>query len=304
MQKARGTAFLAIIAIGAVGCVSAPKRIAGIPRDYVRTPNGIFHRSCVRTVAQGDRIDDQGNVTHVNGTREKLPQCTHPRLDAATLQPLRSSELPPPTGTSWVEYASWQADAQVNVGALTATFTVPQAPSAPGGLIYLFPGLISAMSPPNTILQPVLESGPCDTGSGNCWTASSWYCCPGSGPTHTEPFSVNADDVIVGKITCSGVPCTWSVEITDSTTGVSAVLMPVTNTGFPIVLGGVLEQYNIQSCGQYPATGQTAFDVALTDQSGNPLQPIWSPTIVGTLPPCAYNVLPSTPAPGKVTLIY
>ncbi len=303
MQTARRNAFLAVVAIGIVGCASTAKRTPAIPHDHIVTPQGMVDRSCVWTIAKRDRVDDQGNVTHANGKREKLPQCKQPRPDSRPLQPTASAGSVSPTGSYWVEFASWNASPPANLGTLTATFTVPPAPSTPGGTIFFFPGLMSNLSPPNTILQPVIEYGACNTGVGNCWTASSWYCCPNSVQTNTEPFGVNAGDTIVGTISCTGVPCTWLVQINDTTTNQSATLMVDTSAAFPVILGGVLEAHNLVSCGQYPATSQTAFDVALTDQSGNPLQPVWIGSTVPMLPQCGYNV--SAPAPGNViTLLY
>lgn len=302
MQTARRNVFLAVVAIGIVGCASTAKRTPAIPHDHIVTPQGMVDRSCVWTIAKGDRIDDQGNVTHANGKREKLPQCKQPRSGSPTLQPTASAASVSPTGSYWVEFASWSP---ANVGALTATFSVPPAPSAPGATIFFFPGLMTSFSSPNTILQPVIEYGECNTGVGNCWTASNWYCCPNNVGATTGPIGVNAGDTIVGTISCTGVPCTtWLVGITDTTTGQSALPLQVdTSAAFPVILGGVLEAHNLQSCGQYPATTQTVFDVALADQSGNPLQPVWTGSTVPMLPQCKYNVV--APPPGNVvTLLY
>jgi hypothetical protein len=125
---------------------------------------------------------------------------------------------------------------------------------------------------------------------------------------------VNAGDTIVGTITRCSAPCTWLVGINDTTINQSATLQVTTSTAFPVIVGGVLEaDGNVQLCGQYPstptppappATGQTAFDVALTDQSGNPLPPAWTASVVGTIPPCGYTVLLTTPASGHMILVY
>jgi len=47
-----------------------------------------MHRSCVRGLAPGERVDEQGVVTYASGEREQLPKCQYPCLNLHTLQPI------------------------------------------------------------------------------------------------------------------------------------------------------------------------------------------------------------------------
>ena len=59
---------------------AGPNRPASVPEDYVITPNGYFHASCVKEVAQGDTfLKDQGAIQHADGSLESLSPCAYPR---------------------------------------------------------------------------------------------------------------------------------------------------------------------------------------------------------------------------------
>ncbi len=48
--------------------------------DYVRTPAGFVHRSCVHTVAAGEVVDADGDILQADGSRRTIARCTHPLL--------------------------------------------------------------------------------------------------------------------------------------------------------------------------------------------------------------------------------
>jgi len=48
--------------------------------DYVRTPAGFVHRSCVHTVAAGEVVDVDGDILQADGSRRAIARCTRPLL--------------------------------------------------------------------------------------------------------------------------------------------------------------------------------------------------------------------------------
>src|SRR5262252_937513 len=65
-----------------VGDLAAPTRPAGVPLNYVVTPNGFFHPSCVIAVADSDTVAADGNVVHADGSVSAVAACAYPRFGA------------------------------------------------------------------------------------------------------------------------------------------------------------------------------------------------------------------------------
>lgn len=138
----------------------ASNRPPGVPADYVITPFGWFHPSCVAAVPNGDRVQADGRVQHADGTFDaQAPVCQYPSYSGrgARVTPT------PPSGIPWayIEYAhtSRNPSESTSFGSLAATWTVPLAPSNTSSsdlVLYLFPGLQQAPDSQNLIIQPVL----------------------------------------------------------------------------------------------------------------------------------------------------
>src|SRR6266568_4644975 len=45
--------------------------------DFVATPAGWFHRSCVHEIPNGAKVDAAGNVTRADGTTFQIPKCQY-----------------------------------------------------------------------------------------------------------------------------------------------------------------------------------------------------------------------------------
>jgi hypothetical protein len=288
---------LALLLIPLASC-----RTAGlspqIPDGYVPTPHGLVHRSCVRAVPPGHRLDADGTVISPSGERRTTAPCPYPRLDPQSRTPM---ELNPPQVNGWVVSAGWTST--VPIGSLTASFVVPPAPADSGALIYFFPGMTS--TPIQGIIQPVLQYGAGIQGGGNYWMVMSWNCCAANSSWYSPGVTVSTGDTIVGSmnVSCSGGTCTGQVVTTDATTGDSTTLL-FTRSTTPYInaAGGALEVHGVNACGQFPASGTIAFtDITLTDQNGNPLQPVWTPNVRSRKPDCGYS---ATTTATTVTLDY
>lgn len=278
-----------------------PSAVPPLPEGYVVTPHGLVHRSCVRLIAPGERVNALGTVTRASGEREQLPLCRYPRLNAHTRQPIITGPGVTQAVNGWVEDAYWTSS--VPLGSMSANFNVPTAPTSNGATIFFFPG--AEPGDGSTILQPVLQYGTSAAGGGNYWTAASWFCCPAGWSNHSTLINVNAGDTMLGTMTstCSGSSCNWTIVTTDSTSGASTTLAADNVTSqFVWNLGGVLEAYSLTSCAQYPAAGTIAFtNIALKNQSGSPMTPSWTNWVGTVTPTCGYAV---TSTPTSATLTY
>src|SRR5579864_8767731 len=60
---------------------AGPKRPAAVPADYLITPFGYFHPSCVKHLAKGDEVRrDENTVRHTNGTFDNIQACAFPHF--------------------------------------------------------------------------------------------------------------------------------------------------------------------------------------------------------------------------------
>ena len=286
--------------------LAGPSRPAGVPEGYVITPSGYFHPSCVRQMAEGEALLEDGRVLqHADGTLENIPSCDYPRY---TAHGEIGGEGPL---TNYIEWA--QATTSTSYGGLTATWVVPPAPASNDGqTVYFFPGL-DDINDTVTILQPVL--GWNSFLLPGAWSIASWNCCVPSTSTnwHSPAVSVSPGDEIKGIIwdTCGAgtVSCpTWKVITEDVSTGRSTTLSDTPSEGqtFNWAFAGALEvSINLIQCSDYPPNGALTFsDVALYDYNFDRVSnPGWSFTnkASGLAPQCGYG---GQVAPTQATLDY
>ena len=212
----------------------------------------------------------------------------------------------PPQSDGWVTSARQQN--QGSVSNLSASFTVPSAPTLPNGqVVYFFPGLEPLSTGGNTILQPVL--GWNQAGAG--WSMSSWNCCVEGNVFNSGFTPVSAGDELNGSIDsfnchpATGVCDNWQVETSDPAINVSTDLQ-TTSYGAPLdwIFGGVLEQYGVTDCGQLPANGFEKFTNVTTKIIGTGQVSFpWLNTGDGNVysPDCHYGI---TSTPSTVTLTW
>lgn len=288
---------------------AGPNRPIGVPEGYVITPFGYFHPSCVRRLAEGDTLVEDGlAVQRANGTLENFPACEYPHYapnGAIAVEGFAGLE-PPAIAHDWVEDAS--TTTTDSYGELTAIWTVPPAPTSEDGqTVYFFPGF-EQTGATTTILQPVAGW---NADFKNAWGMASWNCCPKGTTNESTPKTVNPGDEIKGFIqqACSaGTPSckTWGVTTTDVTQGKATTLADTTSAGhtFNWAFAGALEVYSVSQCSDYPSNGQLTFsNVALYDYNLNQIpNPNWSKSITPDLTPaCGYA---AKAAATQVTLDY
>lgn len=318
----RGPTLLRLGVVGtllaAAGCsepTSAPdvirterRQVTGPPADYVTTPAGLYHRSCVHEVEPGAVIERDGRVRRPNKTSYRVPDCLYPVIDArvpGSVAPEASQiKGATPTNSGWIEYAilnttsSWSR--------IVANWNVPLPPLAPYNLsnqtYFTFPGIQSG----SFVIQPVIQFGASGAGGGSVWGMASWRCGPPGGPCFHSALKVIAPgDAIHGDVTatnCSGGNCTWTITSQDLTNGQQTTLTATDTQGYFQAVGGSVEVYNITSCDQYPITGISFGSIGLFNPAGGAVVPSWTRLMQGNLSPsCSFGV---TTAPTTVTLAH
>ncbi len=317
----------------------ASNRPPGVPADYVITPFGWFHPSCVRGVASGDTVFADGRVQHADGTVDPpAPVCGY--LAYTARGELITSTSPSVSG--WIETANTPKPAPsptprvTSFSKLTATWTVPPPPTTTsrGQTLYFFPGMQDSRDPDNPplIIQPVLawNQGPIDwstdPGLPGAWSIGSWACCMAQITWHGPFKSVKPGDMINGAIAsnCQSGTFTcpnWTITTTDQLSGATSPLNVSTWDQYYVrtfdwAFEGALEveisvpPTPVSQCTDYPPNGALTFaSVKLYNYNeGQPISdPGWTfvPAGRGVDPQCWYGDGGQVPLPPtQLTLYY
>jgi hypothetical protein len=271
-----------------------------VSQDYVPTPAGWFHRSCIHEVPDNARIATRSRVvTRRDGSTYQVPACTHPSYRTRPVVSRSGGEQPPPVASGWIESASDYLVGSNRYSLLMAKWTVPAAPV--GGysayqVYYTFPGFQSS----EYINQPVLSYGY----SGSYWEIASWHCNDGSNCYHSTLRAVTVGDTLFGKVAssnCEDGECDWMIQTWDLTSDVQTVLWDNDTEDYWWSTGGAVEVYNLTSCSQFPAAGVFYNWVVLFD-TAQQVTPNWATDIQqGVSPSCGYAV---STTPSSVSLYH
>jgi hypothetical protein len=277
---------------------AGPNRPAGVPADYVITPFGYFHPSCVLQLNKGEYRTSSGLLHHVDGSETQVSPCQYPHFSpsgAAASSQDAESTLRPAIQHSWIENSSVTTTSAY--GKEVSTWKVPPVPLMHDGqTIYLFPGFEDINDSQTSILQPVIGSY-----DGGQWWMASWNCCLAGTVDESTPVSINAGDTIVGttEMTCVAgtTSCvTWNVITQDQTLNLNTELTATPSDGqvFNWAFGGVLEVYNVNQCLDYPPNASLTMTSSLYDDNLNLIaSPAWVDSGVPTSsvqPQCDYGV--------------
>ena len=288
-------------------------RPPSVPSDYVITPFGYFHPSCVREIKAGETLLGDGRIRFKDGTEEaNAPFCSFPRYTAIGELVEGSADFGPLLiSWSWIE--AGQVSTSSSYGKITANWTVPPTPKTNDGqTLFFFPGFMDIQNT-ELIIQPVLgwNDGQKKVGP---WNIASWNCCPNGTANYSTPVTVHPNDKILGTIksACKAgkQDCSkWNITTKDVTTGQSTTLSNTPSEGqiFDWAQSGVLEVYSIYKCSDFPPNRSIQFTkVALYDDQFKQItDPGWTPeywvTKGSTKPWCSYS---AKTTPTSVTLIY
>ena len=163
-------------------------------RDYLFTPAGWYHRSCIHEVPDKAVIHGDTVLGPNHQVERILPVCAHPHF---TTNSSKNKNSPPSPGdTGWVIDARDTRNGSTNsFRSMDVYWHVPPAPSGTyssnAQAYFTFPGLQNS----GGILQPVLAYG---YGGYNGWQLGSWYC--GNSCPHTPWLFVSVGDSIYGSV--------------------------------------------------------------------------------------------------------
>jgi len=261
-----------------------PNRPASVPSNYVITPFGYFHPSCVREIKEDQTVLGDGRILYANGTEEaNVPFCNYPRYRASG-EMVVPGVKPPYIDWDWIEAAQISTETST-YGKIKANWTVPSTPMTNDGqTLFFFPGFMD-IDDTELIIQPVLGWNDGQSGVGP-WNIASWNCCPSGTANFSTPVTVNVGDQIQGiiKSTCAaGNPScsTWNITTKDLTTKRRTILKNSPSEGqtFNWAQSGVLEVYSIYTCSDFPPDGSITFSgVALFDYNFKKIKkPAWTP---------------------------
>ncbi|HKF04729.1 MAG TPA: hypothetical protein VKB49_20565 [Candidatus Sulfotelmatobacter sp.] len=305
----KSIAFTMLVAGLAAGQAPAgAKRPAAVPADFVITPFGYFHPSCVSHLAKGDvLLQDEAVIQHANGTSENIEECAYPHFESdgtkvvGDVKPAGDEKSQPPyIGHSWVEYASIHDSA--NYGQIYSEWDVPPTPKSDDGqILYFFNGL-EQYSGDVTIIQPVLGW---NADFSSAWGIAAWNCCKKGTVQEATPARVNPGDHLEGYVfnNCSAgtTKCgSWDIVIVDQENGNFSQLIKTSNFGqtFNWAFGAVLEVYYISKCADYPAAEESGYSGGLSFYNESVLNdnfvsitPAWTVSNVsgGLTPQCNYG---------------
>jgi hypothetical protein len=280
--------------------INITKRPLSVPADYVATPNGWFHRSCVYEIGD-DEVVRNGVIEKRDGqgARRTMARCGRPRFDLAGRQVTRGGGSDQdtalePTPAPAAEIDGWVADVVSNtvpVDFLSATWKVPHVPRDNTAVVYFFPGL-QHQPTVTQILQPVLGYNGSD--GGRKWVIYSWDCCTNDNTWHSRPVEVQPGDAISGYMqgsncNAAGVCSDWEIRASsddDSSTLRPTNIKETMNQVFP----GVLEVYNLDKCSEYPSDNRIDFrNVSVHSVAGATLTPAWRDVARNVTPRCAVD---------------
>ncbi len=253
-----------------------------VPADFVLTPAGYFHPSCIIQVDNDEAVRDDNTIEHrITGATREIPQCEHQhyRKDGTLeLVPIAPALPTEPTVNGWMGAMNGMFEPIQN---MYANWFVPPNPAQGGATVFFFPGLES-LEDSSFILQPVLQWNQGGQGVDNQWSIASYNCCKNNNLLHSTPIAVSSGQSIYSWISGNspngtGVCSGWSIG-----TGVGSAVTTLNTSSFgqpaDWAFAGVLEAYRLNSCAQLPPSGAITFDyISLETAISNIwLYPTWN----------------------------
>ncbi|MFZ5895430.1 MAG: hypothetical protein ACOY0T_30520 [Myxococcota bacterium] len=273
--------------------VASTEQLLSAPdEDYVATPVGEIHKTCIHESDDADRA---------------FPKCRYKsKLKLQNPASLAApGPLQPPTVNGWVENSFRFAPAGQWFRQAFSAWTVPNNPSSISNqLVYYFPGFQN-LAGTLSIIQPVMQWGNNGRFGGNFWSIASWYVDTAGVAVHSTPRTVTTGQIIDGSMvgsncTAAGV-CSWTIT-TKVRNGISTTLTRSPGVVYNWAAPAALEAYRLTACNQYPFnTGlNISTNLYLTTSTTKSTLP-WSSTVNSVTPSCHYAVT-NNPNPG-VTLL-
>jgi len=175
----------------------------------------------------------------------------------------------------WEVYAS---ETVSTMGTFTSQYQLPSDDPTTGVdiILYYFIGMQNNDDAVVTIIQPVIEyCDTCGTGSQPGWDMSPWNCCA-NGQTWQGPIKVISESgayingVIMANSTYDYISCE------NPSNGDKTTLTVADDRRTFDWIAFTLEQYNVNSCDDYPSDPFWAREMKLLDLEGSSFTPSWT----------------------------
>jgi hypothetical protein len=243
--------------------------------DWISTPAGWFHRSCVYNVPSGSRWDRRAGVLYrPDGSSMTIPPCryAHGARRGQNGVPVGSA----PTDSGW---SVWRyRNSATPYRSLSAYWHVPDVPSSGwsgNSDYYTFPGLQDSL-----ILQPVLAYH--FPGGASGWSITSVDCdASGANCFFSTDVGVSPGDSLHGVVqssNCSAGKCDWQITTYDVTAGTwTQLFVSGGDDDYTQAVAGAIEVHGLNTCTQMPSNPVYVTGITLTDRNGAVSSPSWQP---------------------------
>jgi hypothetical protein len=282
------TALFSLMALAVVSaCTEQPMSTAARPQgegdhgpalapraDYVRTPVGWYHGSCVHEIPSGASVLPGNVIKRPDGSTYQIPTCQHPPLRRAARNPGSPLADAAFYYTGQVENAVSYFNGADRYRSDSAAWQVPAAPlgSFPRDtfrIYFAYTGLESLR--PHDLL-PALQFGYNGRFGGPYWTIASWWVTDTTA-YYSTPDSVAAYDSVAGAVTatgCSNGTCAWKVSTVDRTrSDTTTYSVSSDSDSYGWVYGGAVDADSFTSCSQFPSPGVFFRQIQLHDTAGS-----------------------------------
>jgi hypothetical protein len=251
-----------------------------VPSDYVLTPFGYTHPSCIQEVPEDEWVRGKLIVAK-DGTSREIGRCLFPSFDPRGREVMPASAQISSQGPSASGYlADLEDQHSPAVDYLSATWIVPSAPPKnTGQTVYFFPGISPLVG--GIIIQPVLAWNGPDASPG--WSIYSWYYDNNNSlhRLHSPAVPVTAGETISGY--AAGTNCNLSTRLCSTwqiRTAATSVSSTLTTDPYGAVFdrpfAGALEVTSINTCAQLPPSGHMTFNnLSVHQLGGGNLSPAW-----------------------------
>lgn len=233
---------------------------------WVQVPGELIRPDCVHEVPNGATVEVHEDQTTVDVTLDGVLIAHYDACpeEAVVTRPHARTDGPgytAGTGNGWVEADERYVPLGSNddIDYLAGAWSVPSYPLESGALIYLFNGIESSNG--GWMLQPVLQYA-LSTAGGDYWAIASWLVSSNQA-FHSPLKAVYPGNSIKGYSEMSDISGSakhWEVEANDTTTSANSYLSAyISDQHWTWGYAGVLEAYNVTSCGQFPSSRREVF---------------------------------------------
>jgi len=300
--------YISLLLIPSLFAIEMAENVMYDTSDWLRTPIGLTHPSCVHHVPSGSHAKrEQTNVGRLrvyapDGSTRDIPRCQYPITWPQTQNSnvARQSFAP-----GWQVWTTFESSSPKGFTEFLGYFTIPDVPqSADDQTLFMFTGLQNENwvpgpnSPPAPndfeIIQPVLQYGYSAGGGGDYWTLASWYVTVYDGFLISDLITVNAGDTIFGNMTLVAEDSWFISGVLKSNGQATSLTADKSNLKVNPWAYCTLEVYGDSGdCGEYPDNPQVYSGLKIYD-GGAKVTPKWQVNVTPS-PICGESITVENP---------